>query len=293
MTYWLNVGVSGVTIGAVYAIIALGYNVGFMTTHVLSFANAALFMAGGMLFAFLSPRGMGTAWALAAAILVPAAVNVAVERLAVRPFVGSQGHRHGWVVSTLGASTIAVALVALLISHEDLAAPVLFPLTDIGFAGIRLIPANLAVICYAVAAAAILHLLYRKSLLGAAMSSVAQDVEAARLRGIPVGLLAMLSFGLAGAIVGLGGALATLITGASPGVWLLLALKGFMAAAIGGIPQVWGAVIGGIALGLVETFVGALIGPAYRDLVVFIVLVVILVGRPQGLMGSGAKVREV
>lgn len=294
MDYWLNVAFSGLTIGAVYAIIALGFNVGFVTTHVLSFAIPGLFMAGGMIYAYgLNTFDWPVLLIVAMAVLIPALISGVLERVAVQPVLGRGEHSLGWVVSTLGAATVISAGIALVMSSDSRSARALLPLGPWNILGLRVSSTQLLIIVYALAVTVILLLLYNRTILGAALSAVAQDTEAARLRGLPVAALSILAFVVAGAIAAGGGVLAVPLLGMAPGLWLMYALKGFMAAAIGGIGNIPGALLGGLILGLAEAFTNSLVGPQFRELVIFVLLLTILVIRPQGIRGRVQKLREV
>jgi branched-chain amino acid transport system permease protein len=129
-------------------------------------------------------------------------------------------------------------------------------------------------------------------MLGRALGAVAQDSEAASLRGLPVANLSALSFGIGSALAGLTGFISGPIVGAFPTVGFAFALKGFVAAAVGGIPEIRGAIVGGLLLGLVESFGADIFGAGYRDAVVFASLLAILAIRPAGLFGR-ANVRAV
>lgn len=278
--------VIGLTTGALYALIAMSFNVIFATTGVLNFAQGDLFMAGAMLCAVLyTDHGLNAPVALVITVLVVAGIAVLEERLAVRKALASGRGAMGWVLATLGFSIIAASTFALAFG-PDIRQPVAFiDSTPRSFGPLTFSVQQAALVVVALALAAVLYVFYQRTLVGVAMRAISQDPEAAALRSVPVSGLGVASFAISGAVVGGAGFLAAPIVGAYPTMGFALALQGFVAAALGGIPSITGALVGGFALGLIEAFGGDLIGPGYRRALIFAVLIAVLAVRPAGLFG--------
>jgi branched-chain amino acid transport system permease protein len=289
----LSIAVIGLAVGSLYAMVGLGLNVIFATTGVLNIAQGDLFMMGTMVGVFFyGVLGWPILVALGATVVITAAVAVVVERVAVRPAVTSGHGAFGWVLSTLGAAIILTAAFSIIMGPDIRIFPPIFPTQTMILSGVRIQPQHVGLIVVALLSTVALQAFYGRSLLGQALGAVAQDREAAALRGIPVSRLSMLSFLIGGGIAALAGFLAAPIIGAFAAVGFPFLLKGFIAAAVGGIPEIKGALVGGWLIGLIEMFGVSFVGAGYRTALVFGVLLIVLIVKPEGLFGRGA-VRSV
>lgn len=290
MTLQINIALSGLAAGAIYALLALSYNVIFATTGVLNFAQGELFMIGTMMaYYFYVSLGWPALIALILTVLIGAAVGAAEDVLAVRPARTRGRGAFGWVLSTLGVAIALRSAFALLFGATTQSVPTIVSSQSIDVGGgILLIPTQLLLIGLAVAATGVLWVFYGRTLVGRALTAVELDREAAALRGVPVGILSTVSFGLGGALAAFAGFFAAPLTGAYPTIGLLFALKGFVAAALGGIPDVRGALVGGLLLGLIESFSIEWVGAGYRNAAIFAALLFILAIKPSGLVGRRA-----
>lgn len=289
MSLQINVALAGLASGAIYALLAMSFNVIFGTTGVLNFAQGELFMVGTMIGYYLVvTTGLPVPVALLLAVAAGAAFGAVEEIVAVRPSLAKGRGAFGWVLSTLGVAIILRSGFALIFGPSAQSFPAILSSRSIDVDGVLLMPDNLALIVVAVVVAVLLSLLYGRSLFGRALSAVEHDAEAAALRGIPVRLLSTVSFAIGGGLAAMTGFFAAPLTGAYPTIGLIFTLKGFIAAAVGGIPDIRGALIGGLLLGLVEAFTVQWVGPGYRNAAVFAALLVILALRPSGLLGRSA-----
>ena len=289
----LNLVVPGLTAGAIYALLAMGYNVIFATTGVLNFAHGEMFMVGTMAGVFFyASLGWPVIPALLATLVVTGALGVLEERFAIRPATKRGHSAMGWVLSSLGVAIVLRSGFALMMGPDFRAFPDVFSRDSMDIGGVLIAPRQIALVALALLVGLALDRFYRRTTLGRALGAVAQDTEAAALRGLPVANLSALSFAIGSALAGLTGFMAGPIVGAFPTVGFAFALKGFVAAAVGGIPEIRGAIIGGLALGVIESIGGDLFGAGYRDAVVFATLLVILAVKPAGLFGRG-NVRAV
>jgi branched-chain amino acid transport system permease protein len=276
-----------------YSIVAIGFNVTYATTGVLNFAQGETLMLGAVLGAyFATALGWSLLPALVATLLIVGAVGALEELLAVRPASRlGQGVR-GWLLSTLGVAILIRSIVSVTVGQNLRRFPDIFSRVPTTVGGVRIVPQQVFVILLSVAVFAALLLLYERSLVGRSLEAVHQDREAAAFRGLPIGFLSTASFALGAMICALAGFAAAPLTGAAPSVGFPFALKGFIAATIGGMGKIQGGMVGGLALGVIEALAGQHIGADYRNVAVFVVLLLVLVARPQGLLGH-ESVREV
>ncbi|MBS1173414.1 MAG: inner-rane translocator, partial [Proteobacteria bacterium] len=186
---------------------------------------------------------------------------------------------------TIGLSIMLRGLMALTWGKNRMAVPPLTGDEPLRLFGAALLPQTLWVLALTGLAIVSLLWFYRRTRLGLAMRAVAANPTAAAVVGLPVGRVKMLTFGLAGALGGLAGVLVTPITTLRYDVGVLLGLKGFAAAILGGFGSLPGAVLGGIGLGVLETLSAGYLSSAYKDVCAFVVLLLVLFLRPQGLLG--------
>jgi branched-chain amino acid transport system permease protein len=210
-------------------------------------------------------------------------LGVAEEVLAIRP-LRSKG-AHGELVTTLGVAVLLDG-VAVLIWGTNPHFVNFGTATPLSVFGGRIYPAEVALVLVGLGGAVVADTYTRRTLFGKMSLAAAEDRDAARLRGIDVSKLSLLSFGLAGAVCMVGGLLVAAKTGASAGLGAAFAVKGFVALAIGGFGSQKGALVGGMAAGLVEAFAARYAGASYQNLSVFVLLVALLMVRPTGLFGE-------
>lgn len=272
---------AGLYTGAIYVIVALGYNLTLVSSGVLNFAFANTLVLGG--FVALSTLGWG--WplplVLLGCIVVGAASSVVVERAAIR-FMPAGAHAE--LITTLGAGTMITGITAV-IWGSDPQRLVLYKQHAVDLLGGRVLPNNLVLIGLAVLLAVGMHLLIRHTRLGLSSRAQAFDREAAMLRGIDVRWLSIGAFALAGAIAGLAGPFVLMTEQANPFLAISLALKGFVALALGGLGSDLGALLAGLCIGLIEAYVNYFVGPYYGEYAVFAVFALVLLVRPQGIFG--------
>lgn len=285
----LAVIVSGLAIGAVYAATALAYNVMFSTSKVLSVTTGHLFMLGGVFGAwFIGTLGWPMPLGLLAAIVVGAAFGWLTEIVAVRRVL-ARSDEHLWLLSTLALATMVQQAVGLWWGTE----PRPFPrLIEQDFAsGIwdqkYWLPIGLVLIL-----AAGLELFYRGTLWGKLFQATSEDAFAARARGIPTDRVRSLSYLLAGAIGGFAGFAAGQLTFAFFALGLQLTLFGFIALAVGGLGSNLGALVGGVALGLLSSIATYFFGGEFQQTIAVGLLMVVLLIKPEGLFGA-KRVRPV
>ncbi len=276
---------AGLTGGAIYALVALGFGVVHNTMGIVNFTQVDFVSLGGMvLYSALFAAGLPMPAALAAAILGVTLVAIAVEELGVRPS-RSQSHLV-LIFLTIGLSIILRGLMKLVWGKNRLAVPSLSGDTPVHLLGAAILPQTLWILALTALAIVLLMLFFRRTNLGLAMRAVATNEAAAAVVGLRVWRVKAASFALAGALGGLAGCLVTPITTLSYDVGVLLGLKGFAAAILGGFGSFPGAILGGLILGLLESLGAAYISSAYKDVIAFVVLLLVLFIRPRGLLGG-------
>jgi len=275
---------AGLTNGAIYALVALGFGVVHNTMGIVNFTQVDFVSLGGMLlFSALFAAHLPMPAALALAVVGVTGVGLIVEGLGVRP-ARTQSHLV-LIFLTIGLSIILRGVMKLIWGKNRMAVPPLSGEDPVRLLGATILPQTLWILLLTALAIVGLVLFFRKTSLGLAMRAVAANEHAARVVGLNVGRVKAASFALAGALGGLGGALVTPITTLAYDVGVLLGLKGFAAAILGGFGSFPGAIVGGIMLGLLESLSAGYFSSAYKDVVAFVVLLLVLFVRPKGLLG--------
>lgn len=274
---------AGLTNGAIYAMVALGFGVIHNTMGIVNFTQVDFVSLGGMLLysAFFS-LGLPMAPALLVATLGVTGVALLVERLGLRP--ARSRHPLVLIFITIGLSIILRGLMKLIWGKNRLAVPPLTGELPLRLGEASILPQTLWILVLTTLAIILLQLFFRKTPLGLALRAVCINPKAAAVVGLPVHKLQGLSFALAGALGGLAGCLVTPIATLSYDVGVLLGLKGFAAAILGGFGSFRGAILGGLLLGLLESLSAAYFSSAYKDAIAFLLLLVVLCLRPQGLL---------
>ncbi len=279
---------AGLTNGAIYALIALGFCVVHNTMGIVNFTQVDLVSLGGMfLYSALFLAGLPMPLALAGAVAAAALSGMAVERLGIRP--SRSANPLVLIFLTIGLSEILRGIMKLAWGKNRLAVPPLTADEPIRLFGATLLPQVLWILALTVVAVLLLIWVFRHTTLGLCMRGVASNPAAAAVVGIDGGRIRMVSFAIAGGMGGLAGALVTPITTLSYDVGVLLGLKGFAAAILGGFGSFAGAVAGGVLLGLMETLAAVGLSSAYKDVLAFGVLLLVLFIRPTGLFGTGRE----
>ncbi|MCP3175565.1 MAG: branched-chain amino acid ABC transporter permease [Desulfuromonadales bacterium] len=276
---------SGLTSGAIYALIALGFSVVNNTMGIVNFVQVDFVTLGGMLmFSALFALGLPMMPGLLLAVAGVALVAMLVERFGLRP--SRSDHHLVLIFLTVGLSIILRGIMKLVWGKNRMALPPLSPDRPIEILGATVLPQALWIFGLTLAAIVLLSWFFYRTPLGLAMRAVASNPTAAEVVGIPSGRVRATSFALAGALGGLAGVLVTPITTLNYDVGVLLGLKGFAAAILGGFGSFPGAIAGGLTLGLLESLSAGYLSSAYKDVVAFVVLLLVLFVRPKGLLGK-------
>jgi branched-chain amino acid transport system permease protein len=275
---------AGLTVGAIYALLALGFSIIYNASQVINFAQGEFVMIGGMAAVWLLAAGAPLPAAAALAVLAATLVGLALERFAVDPARGAPVVT--LIIITIGASILLRGLATLVWDKKIHALPAFSGDAPIAIAGATLLPQSLWVMGVAAAVFAALAWFFNRTLAGKAMLAASHNRLAAELCGISVRRVLAVSFGMSAALGALAGILIAPITFTSWDAGVMLGLKGFAAAMLGGIGSGAGAVAGGLALGLLEALSAGYLSSAYKDVIAFAILLAVLVFLPQGLLGA-------
>jgi branched-chain amino acid transport system permease protein len=275
---------SGLTVGAVYALVALGFTIIYNASDVVNFAQGEFVMLGGMITVFAHAAGMPLPLAAVIAILATAGVGVALNKLAIEPARGAPVV--SLIIITIGASIFIRGVTQLVFDKQLHRFPAFSGDAPIRILGATILPQSLWVMAGAVAVFIALWLFFTRTLTGKAILATSNNRLAAQLVGINTNWVMTLSFALSAGIGALAGVLVTPITLVSYDVGIALALKGFAAAMLGGMGNPKGALVGGILLGLFEALTAGYLSSQYKDAAAFIVILAVLFAMPQGLFGK-------
>jgi len=289
----------GISVGSLYALIALGYTLVFGILQFINFAHSDVFALGAWLtytFAMLlARRGTSPIWM---AVLVPlgaivgcSIVGFCIERLAYKPLRNAP--RLNVLITAIGVSLLLenTGQLNAIFGPYPKAVPTIMPDRVVAaFAGVQLRLIDIAVVGSALLIMIALQFAVYRTIFGMAMRAVSFNVRTAALMGINVNTVISITFVIGSALAAAAGFLYAMkypqLQQTAASVWVLLGLKAFVAAVVGGIGNIRGAMLGGILIGLVEFFGVAYLSSSYRDVYVFVVLILVLLVRPEGILGS-------
>ncbi|CUI81032.1 branched-chain amino acid ABC transporter permease [Achromobacter xylosoxidans] len=290
---WMSAIVSGLGLGSMYGLMALGFYLTYAVSGTVNFAQGSSMMLGAVLtFTFAQTLGWPLLAALPLALALCALYGLVVERLAVRPFA-SRGS-NAWLMSTVALGIVLDNLVMFTFGKEPRSLPSALaqaPL-EIGGMGWGVYPLQLLIPLVGLALAAALHGLSRRTRWGVALLAVVQNPNAARLMGIPVRRAIMVAFAVSTLFAGVAGALVAPLFNVQADMGTLFGLKAFVVAILGGITSAWGVMLAGLLFGVAEGLITVALGSGYTQIISFALVIAILAMRPNGLFGRAA-VRKV
>lgn len=289
LSQFLQFMFSGVTIGATYALAALGFTMIYNASNVINFAQGEFIMLGGMLTVFFLKSGLPMPAAIVLAIAVPAAVGVLLEKLAIEPAKGAD--TVSLIIITIGASLVLRGIVQVWRGKGPAVFPAFSGNAPIAIGGAALAPQSLWVLGTSAVIVLALWLFFNRTVAGKAILATSVDPLAAQLVGVNTQWVLLVSFALSAALGAIGGILLTPITMTSYDVGIMLGLKGFVAAVVGGLGAGHGAVAGGLLVGIVEALTAGYISSAYKDAAPFLLIFIVLFFMPRGLFGAKATER--
>ncbi len=293
MSFAISLILGGISVGAVYALIALGLNLTFLTTRTLNFGQGSLMMLAAVGAVLFAAQGMGMYAGLLAGIVLVGIVAGLTEAIAIRP-IAKFGGSMGWVVTTLGVGIFLQGFVSKYFGSQAMAFPsfLFSPRDYVSVFGVRLSAQYLVILAIALVLVVAFELFLKRTAWGRALQAVAMDPDLASVMGIPVRKVVTLSYIGSGILAGIAGVLVAQITGTIDAAFgFNLLIFGFVAAVLGGIGNTWGALAGGIFLGVMEKLVGGYISTAAEQAIAFALLMVALAVRPEGLLGEKEMVK--
>jgi len=281
---------SGLTVGAIYALVALGFTLIYKASDIINFAQGEFVMLGGMTTVFVAQAGVSLPLAALIAVIVTTAIGLALHRFAIEP--AREATSVALIMITIGASIFLRGMAQIIFDRRFHSLPPLFGADPIQFGGAAILPQSLVVLASATAIVIILWLFIERTIFGKAVIATAANRLAARLIGVDTRRIVAFSFAVSAAIGATAGVLITPIALTSYDAGTLLALKGFAAAMLGGIGSAPGAVVGGILIGMFEALAAGYVSSNYKDAVAFLIILIVLIAIPQGLFGR-AKIERV
>ena len=288
MSDFLQLTFAGLSQGMVYALVAFGFVAIFSVSQVINLAQGELAALAGLVAISAVGSGLPLILALLLAVATAAIVSAVIYRLTIAPV-----RRLTTLVSlilTLGVSTALKALM-LLVWGPDAERLTPFPGSGFRIGGVSIRSQELWILGIGAVVSYLVYRFYEGTITGKALRACSEQPVAARLVGISPRRATMLAFFLAGILGGIAGVVSAPITLSSWDIGLALGLKGFVAATLGGLVSIRGALLGGLLLGVLETLVAGYIDTGFRDAVAFVLLIAVLVARPQGIFGRHAEAR--
>ena len=280
----VQLAVSGLALGSMYGLVALGYHITWATSRTMNFSQGHVVMAGAVVaYAVHVAAGWPLALALVATLAASALFGLLVERVAVRPFF--RAGSPVWLLSTIALGIIAENVAMLAFGRDARAFPSTLALRPVFVLGAGVYPHELLLPLVGLALMAGVQLFYHRTFYGRQLKAVAWDMEAAALMGIHVPRAVATAYALSSALAGAAGLLLAPLLNVSPTMGTLVGLKAFAVAIIGGLDSALGIVLAGLLYGLVEALVAGYVSTGAREIVGFAVVIAMLVVRPWGLLG--------
>jgi len=283
--------ISGLGLGSMYGLLALGFYVTFAVSSTVNFAQGSSMMLGAV-FAYTFSVRLGWPFvpAAASALILCAAYGLLVELLAVRPF--ARRGSNAWLMATVALGIIADNAVLFTFGKEPrgLALPWASAATNV--LGVHVSALQVAIPVVGLALAAILHWFSRRTKYGKAMLAVVQNADAARLMGINVPLAIMAAYAVSTLFAGAAGIMIAPLSTVHSDMGTVFGLKAFAVAILGGITSAWGVMLAGLIFGVVESLITALLGSSYTQILSFTLVIVALALMPHGLFGR-AELKKV
>jgi branched-chain amino acid transport system permease protein len=278
--------INGLTIGSIYALIALGYTMVYGILKIVNFAHGDIFMLGsfiGLFFVQVMDLPIYLAFILAA--VITGIIGIIIERFAYRPL--RMADRIVPLISAMGVSIFLSNFAQKIWGAETHSFPSSFAIKTFNIGGMTLSSMQLLILIMSVLLMLGLHLFVNKTNIGIAMRATSMSITNAKLMGINVNFIIMLTFAIGSALAACAGIMVGIYYDAVyPTMGYMAGMKAFTAAVLGGIGSIPGAVIGGVILGVVENLGGAYISSQYQDIIAFVILILILIIRPTGILGK-------
>ncbi len=296
MELFLQQLINGIVQGSIYALIALGYTMVYGVLRLINFAHGDVFMLGAFIGFYtaaafrISEPSLGALVLIMAASMVGAAlVGLIIERFAYRPV--RKFSRLTSLITAIGVSLLLEYSAQFIFGATPKSFPTIFETRNIAlFGGVTISNDSILIIAVSILLMVLLNLIVFKTKLGKAMRAVSFNLDVAKLMGINTDFIIAFTFALGSALAAAAGVLYSVhFTKIDPLMGLLIGLKAFVAAVLGGIGNITGAVLGGLLLGIAEIMVSGYISSSYKDVFAFLILILVLLVKPAGLLGSATQ----
>lgn len=286
---WVQQLVNGISLGSIYALIALGYTMVYGIIKLINFAHGDVFMIGAFVgFYAITRWDLGFFSALILAMVVTAILGVLIERIAYKRLRNAT--RIAALITAIGVSLLIEYTTIFFRGAQPEAYPDIISNKSFNILGAQISMQSILILSVSIALMIILQFIVHKTKMGKAMRAVSYDVEAARLMGINVDNTISITFAIGSALAGAAGVIfGVYYTSIDPLMGIIPGVKAFVAAVLGGIGIIPGAMAGGMVLGVVETVVSAMGFSLWRDAAAFVILILILIFRPSGIFGKNTR----
>ncbi|POZ54565.1 High-affinity branched-chain amino acid transport system permease protein LivH [Lysinibacillus sphaericus] len=286
---WIQQLVNGISLGSIYALIALGYTMVYGIIKLINFAHGDVFMIGAFIgFYAIAKWELGFLPALLLAMAVCAIFGVLIERIAYKRLRSAT--RIAALITAIGVSLLIEYTTIFFRGAQPAAYPEVIKNTTFDVFGVQISSTSILILSVSIVLMILLQFIVHKTKIGKAMRAVSHDADAARLMGINVDNTISATFAIGSALAGAAGVIfGVYYTKIDPLMGVIPGVKAFIAAVLGGIGIIPGAMVGGMLLGVVESFVSALGFSLWRDAAAFVILILILIFRPSGIFGKNAR----
>jgi len=275
---------SGLTVGAIYALVGLGFAIIYNASHVINFAQGEFVMLGGMSTVFFIDLGLPMTAAILLAVALTVVVGFALEKFAVEP--ARDAPIVTLIIITIGASIFLRGSAQVIWDRNFHSMPAFSGSDPVLIGGASILPQSLWILGSTVLIVIALHLFFNRTMTGKAIIATSHNPLAAKLMGINTSMVLLMSFGLSALLGSSAGILIAPISLTYTGVGIMLGLKGFCAAVLGGLGKPMGAIAGGLIVGISEAMTAGYLSSAYKDAVAFIIILAVLFFMPNGLFGG-------
>lgn len=289
MNQFLQQVVNGLSLGSIYALIALGYTMVYGIIKLINFAHGDIYMLGAYIgFAAITIGGLSFFPALIVAMVLCAIIGIVTERIAYKPLRNSP--RITLLITAIGVSFFMEYAMMYFVGANVRAFPDVLPKTQYHIGGVMINQQQIVIILTTIVLMLVLQFIVHRTKIGKAMRAVSADRDAAELMGIKVDRTISATFAIGSALAGAAGVLVGIFYNSiNPLMGMMPGLKAFVAAVFGGIGIIPGAMIGGVSIGVIETMVSGYGSSMYKDAVVFAILILVLIFKPSGLLGKNTR----
>ena len=289
MTLFLQQLVNGLSLGSIFALVALGYTMVYGIIKLINFAHGDIYMVGAYIgYMSITSLKVGLFPAIIIAMITCAVLGVVIEKIAYKPLRNAS--RITSLITAIGVSLLLEYVMMYFMGAGVRTFPDVMDKTKIEFAGLSITSAQLLILGTTLLLMLLLQFIVKKTKIGKAMRAVSVDADAARLMGINVDRTISYTFAIGSALAGAAGVLVGVYYNTiSPLMGVTPGLKAFIAAVFGGIGVIPGAMFGGLFIGVAETMVGVYWSSLIKDAVVYIILILILLIKPSGILGKNVK----